>query len=99
MIISNEPGYYKAGKFGVRIENLVVVCKRDENGCGVGAWLGLDTLTCVPIDTRLVERSLLTSSEIEWLDNYHSLVRQLIEPMVESETAQWLKTATRPLQT
>jgi len=99
MIISNEPGYYKAGEFGVRIENLVVVCERDENGCGVGAWLGLDTLTCVPIDTRLVERSLLTSSEIEWLDNYHSLVRQLIEPMVESETAQWLKTATRPLQT
>ena len=97
MIISNEPGYYKAGEFGVRIENLVVVCERDENGCGVGGWLGLDTLTCVPIDTRLVERSLLTSSEIEWLDNYHSLVRRLIEPMVESETAQWLKTATRQL--
>ena len=98
MIISNEPGFYKSGEFGVRIENLVVVCNRDENGCGVGAWLGFDTLTCVPIDTRLVELSLLTSSEIEWLDNYHSVVRQLIEPMVDSETAQWLKSATQPLQ-
>ena len=98
MIISIEPGFYKTGEFGVRIENLAVVCKRDENGCGLGAWLGFDILTCVPIDTRLVERSLLTSNEIEWLDNYHSLVRQLIEPMVDSETAQWLKAATRPLQ-
>ena len=98
MIISNEPGFYKASEFGVRIENLVLVCERNESRSGVGAWLGFDTLTCVPIDTRLVKRSMLTSSEIEWLDNYHNSVRQLIEPLVDLETAKWLKTATRPLR-
>ena len=98
MVISNEPGFYKAGMFGVRIENLILVRKKDNAGRGSLNWLGFETLTCVPIDTRLVEKSLLTKDEITWLNNYHSFVRQKIEPMVDPETAYWLRDATKPLK-
>jgi Xaa-Pro aminopeptidase len=94
MIVSNEPGYYAAGKFGIRIENLVVVEERAVRGAE-RAMLGFETISLAPIDTRLVEAKLLESEEIAWLDGYHARVREVVSPLVDRETRAWLKAATR----
>jgi len=94
MIVSNEPGYYAAGKFGVRIENLVVIEERAIPGAE-RAMLGFETISLAPIDLRLVEPKLLDGDEIGWLDAYHARVRETIGPLVERETRGWLKEATR----
>ncbi|WP_158816016.1 aminopeptidase P family protein [Methylocapsa sp. S129] len=96
MIISNEPGYYAAGKFGIRIENLVVVEARKIVGAE-RVMYGFETITLAPIDTRLIESKLLTASEIAWLDAYHARVRKALSPLVDAETRAWLKKATRSL--
>ena len=85
MIISNEPGYYKTGEYGIRIENLVVVCKRE------GAFLGFETLTCVPIDTRLVDVSMLTLDEKKWLNDYHAWVFSQQEKGSSDADRTWLE--------
>ena len=93
MIISNEPGYYKAGAYGIRIENLVLVAESD-----VGSnYLELETLTLAPIDLRLVDDSLLLPHERDWLNAYHKRVFREIGPQLKGETKAWLKEATRPL--
>ena len=94
MIVSNEPGYYAAGKFGIRIENLVVVEERAIPGAE-RKMLGFETISLAPIDLRLVEPKLLEREEIAWLDAYHARVRQEIGPLVDRETRGWLKEATR----
>ncbi|MGD1037013.1 MAG: aminopeptidase P family protein [Roseiarcus sp.] len=94
MIVSNEPGYYAAGRFGIRIENLVVVEERAIRGAE-RAMLGFDTISLAPIDLRLVEPKLLDKEEIAWLDAYHARVREAIGPLVDRETRAWLKQATR----
>ncbi len=71
MILSNEPGYYREGEFGIRIENLVVVEPREIEG-GERPMLGFETLTLVPIDLRLIEPKLLTGEEKSWLNAYHA---------------------------
>jgi Xaa-Pro aminopeptidase len=96
MILSNEPGYYKAGEFGIRIENLVLTVEKDIEGAE-GRFLGFEPLTFVPIDRRLIEKSLLTDSEIAWLDDYHAKVRALIAPQLEGEDLAWLERETQPL--
>ncbi len=96
MIISNEPGYYAAGRFGIRIENLVVVEPRKIAGAE-REMLGFETITLAPIDTRLIEPSLLDPDEASWLDAYHRRVRKALAPLVDAETRAWLKRATRPL--
>jgi Xaa-Pro aminopeptidase len=96
MIISNEPGYYAAGRFGIRIENLVVVEERKIAGAE-RAMYGFETITFAPIDLRLVERKLLDRGEILWLDAYHARVRKVLSPLVDRETRAWLKIATRSL--
>jgi Xaa-Pro aminopeptidase len=96
MILSNEPGYYKAGAFGVRIENLVLV-EPLELPEAERPMLGFETLTLAPIDTRPIERSLLTAREIAWLDAYHARVRETISPLVDESTRSWLEEATQPL--
>jgi Xaa-Pro aminopeptidase len=70
MVVSNEPGYYKTGEYGIRIENLVVVVEKED---GI---LGFETLTCAPIDKRLVDESMLTADEKRWLDDYHAWVER-----------------------
>ncbi len=75
MILSNEPGYYKAGDYGIRIENLVVVEKRAIKGAE-REMFGFETITLVPIDTRLIEPKLLTDDELNWFNAYHARVRQ-----------------------
>jgi Xaa-Pro aminopeptidase len=96
MIVSNEPGYYAAGAFGIRIENLVAVETRTITG-GERPMLGFETLTLAPIDLALVEPKLLDADEIAWLDAYHARVRKTLAPLVDTATRRWLAQATRRL--
>ncbi|MCE9650845.1 MAG: aminopeptidase P family protein [Parvibaculum sp.] len=97
MIISNEPGYYKTGAYGIRIENLLVVTPAALVEGGERPMLGFETLTLAPIDLNCVEKSLLTVEEIEWLNAYHARVREALTPNLDAETATWLKDATRTI--
>ena len=94
MIISNEPGYYKPGAYGIRIENLVLVV---ESSVGDGKFLELETLTLAPIDLRLVDEKLLTPGEKDWLNAYHKRVFREIGPSVSGSVKAWLKQATRAI--
>jgi Xaa-Pro aminopeptidase len=96
MILSNEPGYYRAGHWGIRIENLIVVERRPIVG-EEHEMLGFETLTLAPIDLALIEPKLLDEEEIAWIDAYHTRVRQKISPLVTPEVRRWLHLATRPL--
>ena len=96
MIVSNEPGYYAAGAFGIRTENLVAVEERPIPG-GERAMLGFETLTLAPIDVTLIDPKLMDAEEIAWLDAYHKRVRATLSPLVDPETRGWLKQATRGL--
>ncbi|WP_284735535.1 aminopeptidase P family protein [Dongia deserti] len=93
MIISNEPGYYKDGEYGIRIENLVTVIE-DKQHPGM---LCFETLTLAPIDLNAIDRSLLTADEVAWLNAYHERVRQTIKPLVDPATAKWLEGAARAI--
>lgn len=97
MIVSNEPGYYKTGAYGIRIENLELVTEPRAIEGGERAMLGFEALTLVPIDRRLVQPSLLTPEERRWLDTYHARVLRLIGPHVVGEDKAWLEQATAPL--
>lgn len=99
MILSNEPGYYRPGAFGIRIENLVhVYAARDVEG-GDRPMLGFETLTYCPIDRRLVVLDLLTREERDWLDAYHAETRDKLMPLIEDAAVRdWLVAATEPLQ-
>jgi Xaa-Pro aminopeptidase len=97
MIVSNEPGYYKTGGYGIRIENLVAVRQAEMPEGAERPLLEFETLTRAPIDLNLVDATLLTPTEIAWLDAYHATVRADIAPLVDSETREWLEQATRPL--
>ncbi|BBK44242.1 Xaa-Pro aminopeptidase [Allostella vacuolata] len=96
MVVSNEPGYYKTGAYGIRIENLVTVVPVDLPGAE-RPMLGFETLTLAPIDRTLVAVELLTAGERAWLDAYHSRVRSDLGPLVDEATRAWLAGATRPL--
>ncbi len=96
MICSNEPGYYKAGSYGIRIENLVVVTEPQDVG-GDAPVLGLETLTLVPIDRRLIVAEMLDPAERTWLDAYHRRVADTLSPLVDPQTRRWLKAATSKL--
>jgi Xaa-Pro aminopeptidase len=95
MICSNEPGYYKEGDYGIRIENLVVVTEPEHIPGGERPTMGFETITLAPIDLELVERMLLTEPERDWLNRYHARVRETLSPVVDSETRAWLAHATR----
>lgn len=104
MVVSNEPGYYEPNAFGIRIENLLVARKKEVAGVGGKPFndkifLGFEQLTHVPIQKSLIETSLLTPAEIEWLDGYHSRVWERISPLLptDSDAHKWLFEATRPL--
>jgi Xaa-Pro aminopeptidase len=97
MIVSNEPGYYKTGEYGIRIESLVVVTPVPAPPGGEVALNGFETLTLAPIDRALVDPALLTPAELAWLDAYHARVRAAIAPRLDRETAAWLTEATQPL--
>ncbi|MCT2399244.1 aminopeptidase P family protein [Novosphingobium mangrovi (ex Huang et al. 2023)] len=96
MFLSNEPGYYKAGEYGIRIENLVLVEPREIEGAE-GEFFGFETLTHVPIERRLVDQSLLTPTEIAWWNAYHARVLELIGPQLDGEARAWLEAQCIPL--
>ena len=97
MVVSNEPGYYKSGAYGIRIENLVIVRPEEGPAGAEKPLLGFETITLAPIDRRLIDDSLLTDREKDWLNAYHARVRQTLEPLVGEETAPWLVEATQAL--
>ena len=98
MIVSNEPGYYKSGAYGIRIENLVIVEPRPKPEGGERELLGFETITRAPIDRRLIVPELLDDEERAWLDDYHASVRADLSDLVDQTTSAWLTEATGPLQ-
>jgi Xaa-Pro aminopeptidase len=98
MILSNEPGYYKANEYGIRIENLVLVEPRDIPGAEK-PMLGFTTLTLAPIDRTLIDVSLLTPAERDWVDAYHARVAAAVGPLLDDDARTWLDNVTKPLET
>tara|TARA_R110002096_G_scaffold436096_2_gene667500 strand:+ start:86324 stop:88108 length:1785 start_codon:yes stop_codon:yes gene_type:complete len=98
MIISNEPGYYKAGQYGIRIENLVIVQNSEYEG-EERPMLTFETITLAPIDTRLVNAHMMSASEITWLNIYHAKVREKIVPLLDGKEKEWLIRATESITT
>ena len=94
MICSNEPGYYKEGAYGIRIENLVLVTAPEKIPGGDVEMMGFETLTLAPIDRRLVAKDLLSPDEIAWLDAYHARVYEALSPELDPDTRRWLEQAT-----
>ena len=94
MIVSNEPGYYKSGSFGIRTENLIAVRDCDPEFPG---FYEFETLTYVPIDRRLIVSDMLSPSERAWINGYHQTCRDIIGPRINDETRLWLQRATEPL--
>ena len=95
MVVSNEPGYYKAGAYGIRIENLVTVIQVESDAEKL--LLGFETLTLTPIDRALVVADMLDGAEVAWLDAYHARVLDEITPLVDEATAEWLAEAAAPI--
>ena len=98
MIISNEPGYYRDGAFGMRCENLLVV-REAQQVAGDVPMLEFEALTLVPFDTRLLDTSLMNPVELDWLNAYHQRVAQTIEPLLQGSDKAWLAQATRTVST
>ncbi|MBA2635468.1 MAG: aminopeptidase P family protein [Sphingomonas sp.] len=96
MIISNEPGYYKAGEYGIRIENLVLVVEKQVEGAEK-EMLGFETLTFAPIDRRLIVREMLSPLELNWLNGYHAQVLEKIAPTLDGADRDWIERACAPL--
>jgi Xaa-Pro aminopeptidase len=98
MILSNEPGYYKAGSYGIRIENLIVVRQAPEiSGGDTRDMLDFETLTFVPIDRDLINADELAPWERDWLDGYHAQVWDVISPRVSASARDWLRLSTAAL--
>jgi Xaa-Pro aminopeptidase len=96
MIVSNEPGYYKTGAYGIRIENLVAVKEARIEGAD-RRYFEFETLTLAPIDRNAIDVGLLTEAEKAWLNAYHARVREVVAPQIDEATRAWLNEATRPL--
>jgi Xaa-Pro aminopeptidase len=96
MILSDEPGYYKAGEYGIRIENLLLVEER-QVGDAEGEFFGFEVLTLAPIERALVDRSLLSGEEVAWWNAYHAQVLAVVGPLVDGAVKAWLKTQCEPL--
>jgi Xaa-Pro aminopeptidase len=99
MIVSNEPGYYETGNFGIRIENLLVVTERPEMGeFGGRGFLGFEKLTLIPIQKKMINKDLLSPAEVQWLNEYHKEVREKVSPYVRTEEVKkWLEESTSEL--
>ena len=94
MIVSDEPGYYREGAYGIRIENLLLVNEAAVPPGGERAMLSFETLTLVPIDRRLVEAAMLTPEELAWLNAYHARVAAILAAELGEEDRAWLAQAT-----
>ncbi|MEZ5898207.1 MAG: aminopeptidase P family protein [Hyphomicrobiaceae bacterium] len=98
MLLSNEPGFYKEGAYGIRIENVVLVTEAEKiSGGGDREMMGFETLTLAPIDKRLIVVDMLSESERDWLNGYHRTVFKMLSGELDNATKNWLKSATSPL--
>jgi Xaa-Pro aminopeptidase len=97
MILSNEPGYYKTGAYGIRTENLVLVVGAETPPGAEKALNAFETLTFAPIERRLIDTRMLTAKERHWIDGYHARVQEVIGPLLDAATRAWLEAATKPL--
>jgi Xaa-Pro aminopeptidase len=97
MILSNEPGYYKPGAYGIRTENLVVMNPPEEIPGGDRKVLSFETITLCPIDLRLIDAALMTPDEIAWLDAYHARLPAALGRFLDAADKAWLEAATRPV--
>jgi Xaa-Pro aminopeptidase len=97
MILSNEPGLYLEGKYGIRLENLMLVTPSERIESGTREMMGFETLTLVPFDRRLIDPKQFTPAELAWLNAYHARVRREIEPILLSDDRAWLRHATAPI--
>jgi Xaa-Pro aminopeptidase len=95
MVLSNEPGYYRADEFGIRIENLELVVEKETNGDFT--VLAFESLTRCPIDTRNIDVDMLTRPELAWLNDYHQKVWDEVSPLVEDDVKEWLRNSTQSL--
>ncbi|MFV1919385.1 aminopeptidase P family protein [Sphingomonas sp. MJ1 (PH-R8)] len=96
MLLSNEPGYYKAGEYGIRIENLMLVVEHTPAG-GDATMLAFQTTSFVPIERRLIEPALLTPAERAWLDAYHAETLRRATPLLDADTRAWLEEKCAPI--
>jgi Xaa-Pro aminopeptidase len=97
MILSNEPGYYPAGEYGIRLENLEIVTEARDIKGGERPMLGFETITLVPMDRRLIDVSLLSEADRDWLNRYHKKVREMVGPLVGAKERIWLEQATEAI--
>ena len=97
MILSNEPGFYKAEEFGIRIENLIIVTPPAPVEGGERDMMSFETITLAPIDLDLVVPALLTNEEQQWLNDYHARVRDVIGPLIPADIKDWFQNATRTI--
>ena len=91
MILSNEPGYYKKGEYGIRIENLIAVVKQSDSN------LQFETISWAPIDIDLINTNILSSNEIIWLNNYHQKVYEKLQNKLNIKEKRWLQKVTKPI--
>lgn len=98
MIVSNEPGYYEPGAFGIRIENLLIVVEKTDLGYFAGKpFMGFERLTHIPIQKKMIVSELMTDKEINWLNEYHKAVADKVGPLLKTERAkEWLMENTKP---
>lgn len=97
MILSNEPGYYKDGEYGIRIENLIIVKLARKGEAGAKDMLEFETITFAPIDLNLVDRDMLSAAEAGWLNDYHAEVKSVVAPQVDADVKNWLDRATKAI--
>jgi Xaa-Pro aminopeptidase len=91
MFLSNEPGYYKEGAYGIRTENLVLVREAGTNSEG-HKLLAFETFSLAPIDRNLIKKEMLTADELQWLNDYHAKVLKTLKPRLSEEVSAWLAT-------
>ena len=97
MILSNEPGYYREGHYGIRLENLLAVTEAAPIEGGETNMLGFESLTLAPFDRRLIVPELLSAAERDWLNAYHARVRQELSPHLKGDDVRWLEAETAML--
>ncbi|SQH75506.1 putative Aminopeptidase P [Shewanella benthica] len=97
MVVSNEPGYYRAGEFGIRLENLITVRPCAALANAEREMFEFDVLTLIPMDSRLIDKSLLTDAELNWFNDYHQLVYKTLAPLMQGCELNWLENATKAI--
>jgi len=95
MILSNEPGIYKEGRFGIRTENTLLVAEKMKTDDGI--FLEFENLTYCPIDTRAIDAALLTDTERDWVNAYHEKVYETLSARLSDDEREWLKNAVKPI--